>query len=110
MSVEPAAQGGAHAAIDAEDEDAASAAAHALNLTRDANALAQLDLGFLGSLIGAGASHRFVQHVSFSAEGKIIHGQIDATADQLATALDMAGAFLSERGARRAAPTPSARH
>lgn len=101
------ADGGATAEIEAEDENADTASEDAAYLTRTANALSQLNLGFLGSLLGQ-SSHRFIEHVGFTSEGNMIHGTASVTADQLQTALDMAGAFLSDRSTRRARPAGSA--
>ena len=50
----------------------------------------------LGSLLGQ-ESHKFIQHVSFSSDGKTIRGEAQITAAQLSDALDMAGAFLADR-------------
>ena len=97
------ADGGANAEIEAEDENAEIASEDAAYLTRTANALSQLNLGFLGSLLGQ-SSHRFIEHVAFSSQGNLIHGTASVTADQLQTALDMASAFLSDRATRRARP------
>ncbi len=104
------ADGGASVEIDAEDEDDTTAGEDAVYLTRTATALSQLNLGFLGSLLGQ-QSHKFIEHVGFSAQGSKIHGDAQITADQLTTALDMAGAFLSDRATRRGLPraVPSAR-
>jgi hypothetical protein len=68
-------------------------------------------LGFLGSLLGQ-QSHKFIEHISFSAQGNKIHGEALITADQLTTALDMAGAFLADRATRHVGPrvVPSATH
>ena len=110
IRITPSADGGASAELEAEDENAEAAREDAAYLTRTANALSQLDLGFLGSLLGQ-SSHRFIEHVAFTSEGKMIHGSASVTADQLQTALDMAGAFLSDRGnKRRARPLSSAGH
>ncbi|MEI9951477.1 MAG: hypothetical protein WDO74_21490 [Pseudomonadota bacterium] len=106
VRITPTADGGANAEIEAEDENAETAAEDAAYLTRTTNALSQLNLGFLGSLLGQ-SSHRFIEHVGFTSEGNMIHGTASVTADQLQTALDMAGAFLSDRSARRARPAPS---
>ncbi|HKO48324.1 MAG TPA: hypothetical protein VJV79_11400 [Polyangiaceae bacterium] len=103
----PTADGGATAEIDAEDENADTARENAAYLTRTANALSQLNLGFLGSLLGQ-SSHRFIEHVGFTSEGQLIRGTASVTAAQLQTALDMAGAFLSDKNARRARPVGSA--
>jgi len=97
------ADGGANAEIEAEDENAEIASEDAAYLTRTANALSQLNLGFLGSLLGQ-SSHRFIEHVAFSSQGNLIHGTASVTADQLQTALDMASAVLSDRATRRARP------
>jgi len=108
IRITPSADGGASAEVDAEDENAEAASEDAAYLTRTTNALSQLNLGFLGSLLGQ-SSHRFIEHVGFTSEGKMIHGTAQITADQLQTALDMAGAFLSDRASRRAPrPAPSA--
>jgi hypothetical protein len=106
VRITPTADGGAAAEVEAEDADDATASADADYLTRTANALSQLNLGFLGSLLGQ-QSHRFIEHVAFSADGNKIHGSAQITADQLSTALDMAGAFLADRATRRAAPKPA---
>jgi hypothetical protein len=108
VRITPTAAGGATAEIEAEDENADTAAENAAYLTRTANALSQLNLGFLGSLLGQ-SSHRFIEHVGFTSEGKMIRGTASITADQLQTALDMAGAFLSDRNTRRARPASSGR-
>lgn len=111
VRVTPTADGGATAELEAEDESEAQARDNADYLTRTANALSQLNLGVLGSLFGQ-QSHKFIQHVSFSSEGKKIHGEAQITAAQLSDALDMAGAFLADRAARqpslRAPGAPSA--
>jgi len=111
VRITPTPDGGAAAEIDAEDSDEAAASADSDYLTRTANALSQLNLGFLGSLLGQ-QSHRFIEHVSFDAHGTKIHGNAQITADQLSTALDMAGAFLADRATRHASPklAPSAAH
>jgi len=106
IRITPTADGGATAEIEAEDENADTAGEDAAYLTRTANALSQLNLGFLGSLLGQ-SSHRFIEHVAFRAEGNLIHGTASVTADQLQTALNMAGAFLSDRSTRRARPAAS---
>jgi hypothetical protein len=111
VRITPTADGGATAEIEAEDQDEATATEDAAYLTRTANALSQLNLGFLGSLLGQ-QSHKFIEHVAFGSEGNKIHGEAQVTADQLSTALDMAGAFLADRATRRAGPkaVPSAGH
>jgi hypothetical protein len=100
VRVTPTADGGATADLEAEDESPALAADDAAYLTRTANALSQLNLGFLGSLLGQ-QSHKFIERVAFDSNGKMIHGQAQITAAQLSTALDMAGAFLADRAAHR---------
>jgi len=102
VRITPTPEGGATAEVEAEDENADTAREDAAYLTRTTNALSQLNLGFLGSLLGQ-SSHRFIEHVGFTSEGKMIHGSASVTADQLQTALDMAGAFLSDRSTRRRA-------
>ncbi len=106
VRITPTPDGGASAEIEAEDANADTAGEDAAYLTRTANALSQLNLGFLGSLLGQ-SSHRFIEHVAFTSEGNMIHGTASVTADQLQTALDMAGAFLSDRATRRARPVSS---
>jgi len=103
IRITPTPDGGATAEIEAEDASEASAQNDAAYLTRTADALSQLNLGFLGALLGQ-SSHRFIEHVAFEAEGKMIRGTATVTAAQLSMALDMAGAFLSDRGSRRARP------
>jgi len=108
VRITPTSEGGASAELEAEDESAAQAAEDSAYLSRAANGLAELNLGLLGSLLGQ-QTHRFVEHVEFSSEGNKIHGSAQITAAQLSTALDMAGAFLADRNARRAsAPAASA--
>jgi hypothetical protein len=107
IRITPTADGGASAEIEAEDDNPEVASENAAYLTRTANALSQLNLGFLGSLLGQ-SSHRFIEHVGFTSEGKMIHGSASITADQLQTALDMAGGLLSDRATRRARPVGSA--
>jgi hypothetical protein len=111
VRITPTADGGATAEMEAEDADAATATEDAAYLTRTANALSELNLGFLGSLLGQ-QSHKFIEHVSFASEGNKIRGEAQVTADQLSTALDMAGAFLADRATRRVSPktVPSAGH
>ena len=109
VRITPSSDGGASAEIEAEDENPEKAAEDAAYLTRTADALSQLNLGFLGSLLGQ-QSHRFIEHIGFSSDGKMIRGNASITAAQLATALDMAGAFLTDRQTRRARPAPSAGH
>jgi len=109
IRITPTADGGATAELEALDDSEEHARDDAAYLTRTANALSQLNLGLLGSLLGQ-QSHKFIEHVSFDASGKTIRGEAQITADQLSTALDMAGAFLTERQTRRerAAPASSA--
>ena len=109
IRITPTADGGATAEIEAEDDNPEVATEDAAYLTRTADALSQLNLGFLGSLLGT-QSHRFIEHIGFSADGKMIRGTASVTADQLNSALDLAGAFLSDRQQRRARPAPPAGH
>ncbi len=109
IRITPTVDGGANAELEAEDETAESAEQDAAYLTSTANALSQLNLGFLGSLLGQ-QSHRLIEHIGFTADGKMIRGTASVTADQLSSALDFAGAFLSDRATRRAPPVNSAGH
>ena len=109
IRITPTVDGGANAELEAEDDSAESAEQDAAYLTSTANALSQLNLGFLGSLLGQ-QSHRLIEHIGFTADGKMIHGTASVTADQLSSALDFAGAFLSDRAPRRVPPAPSAGH
>jgi hypothetical protein len=108
IRITPTADGGATAEIEAEDDSPEKATEDAAYLTRTADALSQLNLGFLGSLLGQ-QSHRFIEHIGFSADGKLIRGTALVTADQLSSALDFAAAFMSDRATRRARPAASAR-
>ena len=101
----PTADGGASAQLDAEDESPAQASEDATYLTRSAEAISQLNLGFLGSLIGQ-QSHKFIEHVSFSANGKMIRGEAQITAAQLSTALDLLGAVLADHETRHERARP----
>jgi hypothetical protein len=106
--ITPTPDGGATAELEAEDENEGRARDDADYLTRTANALSQLNLGFLGSLLGQ-QSHKFIEHVAFSSDGKMIHGDAQITAAQLDTVLDLAGAFLADRATRQErARTPAA--
>jgi hypothetical protein len=112
VRITPTDDGGATADIEAEDEDEASASEDAAYLTRTATALSQLNLGFLGSLLGQ-QSHKFIERIAFSAQGDMIRGEALVTADQLSTALDMASAFLADRATRHVGGprvAPSATH
>lgn len=112
IRITPTADGGATAELEAEDENEAQARDDAAYLTRTTNALSQLNLGLLGSILGQ-QTHKFIDHVSFDSKGKMIRGEASITADQLSTALDMAGAFLADRQARHeraAASATSAPH
>ncbi len=112
IRVTPTVDGGATAELEAEDENEAQARDDAAYLTRTANALSQLNLGLLGSLLGQ-QTHKFIDHVSFDSNGKTIRGEARITADQLSSALDMASAFLADRQSRHeraAVPAPSANH
>ena len=106
IRVTPTADGGASAELEAEDESPALASDDADYLTRSANALSQLNLGFLGSLLGQ-QSHKFVEHVAFSSNGKMIRGEAQITVAQLSTVLDLAGALLVDRAKRYERMAPS---
>jgi hypothetical protein len=106
IRITPTTDGGATAEIEAEDEDPEKAAQDATYLTRTADALSQLNLGFLGSLLGQ-QSHRFIEHIGFTADGKMIRGSATVTADQLSSAIDLAAAFMSDRATRRTRPAPT---
>ncbi|MEO8900621.1 MAG: hypothetical protein ABI488_03205 [Polyangiaceae bacterium] len=107
VRITPTADGGATAELEAEDEDEATATEDAAYLTRSVNAVSQLNLGFLGSILGQ-QTHKLIEHVGFTANGKMLHGDAQITADQLSTALDFAGAYLADRATRHAKPAPSA--
>ncbi|MEP7049677.1 MAG: hypothetical protein ABJB12_04960 [Pseudomonadota bacterium] len=107
VRITPTADGGASAELEAEDEDEATAAEDAAYLTRTATAVSQLNLGFIGSIFGQ-QSHKFVEHVAFSANGKMLRGEAQVTADQLSAALDFAEAYLADRATRRVKAAPSA--
>lgn len=106
IRITPSADGGASAEIEAEDENPEKASEDAAYLTRSADALSQLNLGFLGSLLGQ-QTHRFIEHIGFSSEGKMIRGTALVTADQLSSAIDFAAAFMADRATRRARPAAS---
>lgn len=110
VRITPSADGGASAEIEAEDESPEAAKADAAYLSKAVNAVTQLSLGAFGSMLGI-TPHRFIERVTFSAEGSTIRGEAHITAAQLTDALDMAGAMLTDRERRRqqrAAPAPSA--
>lgn len=108
VRVTATADGGASAEVEAEDEGPTQASTDADYLTRVADGLAQLNLGFLGSLLGQ-QSHKFIERIAFRAEGKMIRGDAELTAAQLSTALDLLGGMLAERRPRSRPPSaPSA--
>jgi len=110
IRITPTDDGGATAELEAEDDSEEHARDDAAYLTRTANALSQLNLGLLGSLLGQ-QTHKFIEHVAFDSSGKTIRGQAQITAAQLSSALDMASAFLADRQARHertATPASSA--
>jgi len=111
IRITPQSDGGATAEIEAEDENPVQANDDAAYLSRSANALASLNLGFLGSILGQ-SQHRFIERINFSAQGSKIKGDAMITADQLSTALDFAEAFMDDRAARHPRvppPAPSTR-
>jgi len=81
--------GGAQVDIEAEDESAELAAADAAELERQISAATQLDLGLLGSLLGARPT-RFVERIQFRAEGKKILGELLLTQQQILSLFDFA--------------------
>jgi hypothetical protein len=99
VRVTPTPDGGASAELEAEDGSETEAREDADYLTNKVNELSVLKLGLLGALLGQD-SHKFIQHVSFSADGKTLRGEAQITAAQLSDALDMAGAFLADRATR----------
>jgi hypothetical protein len=110
MQVLPSADGNATVEIVAEDESEEIARQNADQLQRGLDAVTQLNLGIMGSLIGK-SQHRLVQSVAFRSQGKTIHGTIVITPSQLATLIEGAAQFardLAEQGARRRAQASDA--
>jgi hypothetical protein len=104
VRITPTSEGGATAELEAEDENADEARKDADYLTSTTTALSQFSFGFLGSLFGQN-SHKFIEHVAFSSDGKMIQGNAQITAAQLDEALGL----LVDRTTRHdAAHTPSA--
>ena len=106
VRITPTPDGGATAEVEAQDADDETASKDAAYLTRTADAFSQLSLGFLGSILGQ-QTHRFIEHIAFTSEGSMIHGTASITAAQLQTALDMAGALLTDRATRQVRPVAS---
>jgi hypothetical protein len=88
-SVEPTADGGALINIEAEDESVEAARSNADDLGRAVTAATQLDLGFIGEVLGARVK-RFVQSVHFESKGTRIYGQISLTEAQIVDILSFA--------------------
>jgi hypothetical protein len=91
--IEPLSAGGALIDFEAQDENEELARSDAEELTRAVTAATELRLGPLGDLIGLG-TRRFVESVSFEADGSKIRGRITVTANQVLTLLDFAGAMF----------------
>lgn len=87
--VMPLEDGGAQIDIEAEDASPEQAAADAAELERQISAATQLDLGLLGSLIGARPT-RFVERIQFRAEGKKIVGELVLTQKQILSIFEFA--------------------
>jgi hypothetical protein len=93
VTVEPREDGGAIATIEAEDEDAEAAKRDAEQLERLLTQVTQIDLGFVGRVLGQ-LPRRFVERVDFDAEGSKIRGRVTASQLQIASVLDLARTFL----------------
>jgi hypothetical protein len=102
-SVEPTADGGALINIEAEDESVDAARSNADDLGRAVTAATQLDLGFIGEVLGSRVK-RFVQNVHFESKGTRIYGQISLTEAQIVDILS----FARERLTPPPPPRPTA--
>ena len=103
MQVLPGADGNATVELEAQDESAESARENAEQLQRALDALTQINLGILGSLLGK-KEHRMVERVTFTSSGTKIQGKIVITPSQLSTLIEGAAQYakdLAERNARR---------
>ncbi len=111
ISAEPREDGGVIINIEAEDADAETAAHDARMLERTITQMTQIDLGFVGRVLGQ-APHRFVESVEFQGQGNIIRGSVSASAAQIASALELAGGYIGvparpSAGRPRSAPASS---
>jgi hypothetical protein len=103
IQVLPGADGNATAELVAEDESEESAKMNAEQLQRALDAVTQLKLGVLGSLLGK-KEHRLVERITFTARGKNIYGTIVVTPRQLSTLIEGAAQLakdIADQNARR---------
>jgi hypothetical protein len=103
VQVLPGADGNATAELVAEDESEESAKTNAEQTQRALEAITQLQLGILGSFLGK-KEHKLVERISFSSQGKMIHGSVVVTPRQLATLIEGAAQLakdIADRNARR---------
>jgi hypothetical protein len=98
--------GGVVIDILAHDESESSATSDAQALTAAVQAATYLDLGLLGSVLWGSSAKKFLQKVSFVADGSDIRGEIVMTRQQVETILDFAGGYLG--GTPRPRPRASA--
>ncbi len=113
LRLSPMPDGGAVVDILAHDETEPLAIADAATLSRAVQAATQLDLGLLGAVLFGSSQKKFIQKVSFVADGTDIRGEIVLTRAQLETLFELASGFLSGGPPRRkpaasAAPASSA--
>ncbi len=113
IRLSPGADGGVVIDLLAHDETEPLARENAQKLTRALEAATTLDLGLLGSLLGAGSKKKFIEKGSFEPDGTDIRGEIVLTRKQVEQILGYAGAFLGSsapraRPASSIAPAPSA--
>jgi hypothetical protein len=95
LELTPTAAGGIEIRIVAEDESEADAERNARHLDRAITSVSQLNLGFLGAFLGK--QPRFLEHVSFRAQGTKIFGTVTATGDQVDALLGMVEPMLAPR-------------
>lgn len=101
MRIIPTPDGGATAEIVAEDESEEIAAKNAAELTKDINALTQVNTGALGAIFGI-KTFKVIEPVSFSAKGSQIHGTVRATPAQLGAVLEAVAKLAKDIAAQNA--------
>lgn len=95
VRIVPRSDGGLEADLEAEDESEDTAARDAKYVEDQLNNVAHINLGFLSVLLGKKSSN-FIERVSFTSEGKTIHGTLSADAGQVSMLFDLVGAAIAQ--------------
>ena len=105
--VTPITGGAVRVDVEAEDESAEQAAISAGELERGIIAATQLDLGILGMILKT-KPQRFIDKVTFRAEGKRIRGEIFLSERQLLSIFDLAEVLFVPPARPRTTAPPTA--